>query len=724
MWLFHRLRANLSLFLVTITLLTTISSVFGQTFNHHFCSNKSYNDTANIKTLLGSLSSKAAQNNSFYKDTSNNLYGLYQCRGDVATDMCQKCVEAAIQEIQQPYRCQSKSRADIWYDECTLRYAPVNFFGTVKLDPLVLMYNARNASSPNNTYVDTLSLMNRLASEAGKEPMMYYAHDELPATAGDVAPKNVSATVQCCKDISGDDCNRCLQNLAMYAETCCLEKSGWRILAPSCNMRYEEYRFLTPSAPPPVPPPAPTTTSKGGNYSILPEHHVSILQTNHQSISPMLSPHLQHKSWDLVSLHQSKHNGGSHVHLDNHQSKGKNDNTTLTIIIVVVSSIPSMMIFIVCICILLRKRKQRKSRQQVEIVEEISVVESLQYNFDAISVATNNFSDVNKLGQGGFGAVYRGRLPNGQEIAVKRLSRDSEQGELEFKNEIMLVAKLQHRNLVRLVGFCLEGTERLLIYEYVPNSSLDHFIFDAINRACLDWDRRYNIIAGIARGLLYLHEDSRLRIIHRDLKASNVLLDAEMNPKISDFGLARLFVLDETQGNTSRIVGTHGYMAPEYRIHGQFSVKSDVFSFGVLILEIVSGQKNNRFRNGENEENLLCYAWKSLREGIASNIIDPTLRDGSGSEREMIRCIHIGLLCVQENVAARPTMAEVVLMLNSFSLTLSPPSEPAFFVRNSIGPELPLPQEYNSSASESSQSKSKSTLVSVNEASITELYPR
>ncbi|XP_028112960.1 putative receptor-like protein kinase At4g00960 isoform X3 [Camellia sinensis] len=357
-------------------------------------------------------------------------------------------------------------------------------------------------------------------------------------------------------------------------------------------------------------------------------------------------------------------------------------------------------------------------------MDEISTVESLQYDFDTISVATNNFSDANKLGQGGFGVVYWGRLPNRQEIAVKRLSSDSGQGELEFKNEVMLVAKLQHRNLVRLLGFCLEGIERILIYEFVTNSSLDNFIFNPINRAQLDWDMRYKIIRGISRGLLYLHEDSRLRIIHRDLKASNVLLDAQMNPKISDFGMARLFVLDETQGNTSRIVGTYGYMAPEYAMHGQFSVKSDVFSFGVLVLEIVSGQKNNCFQNGDNVEDLLSYAWKTWREETILNLIDPALRDGSGSIREIMRCIHIGLLCVQENVVVRPTMASVVVMLNSFSLTLSLPLEPTSFPLSTINSEIPLLQENNYVVSEFSQSKSKSTHMSVNEASITELYPR
>ncbi|XP_022866219.1 cysteine-rich receptor-like protein kinase 15, partial [Olea europaea var. sylvestris] len=186
---------------------------------------------------------------------------------------------------------------------------------------------------------------------------------------------------------------------------------------------------------------------------------------------------------------------------------------------------------------------------------EISTIESLQYDFSTIRAATDNFSDANKLGEGGFGIVYKGKLPKGNEIAVKRLSHDSGQGDLEFKNEVLLLARLQHRNLVRLLGFTVEGNERLLIYEWVQNGSLDRLIFDP-NSPCMDWEKRYIIISGVAKGLLYLHEDSRLRIIHRDLKASNVLLDGELNAKISDFGMARLFVPNETQHSTSRIVGT------------------------------------------------------------------------------------------------------------------------------------------------------------------------
>ncbi|GLT77023.1 hypothetical protein SLA2020_486480 [Shorea laevis] len=225
--------------------------------------------------------------------------------------------------------------------------------------------------------------------------------------------------------------------------------------------------------------------------------------------------------------------------------------------------------------------------------------ESLHYNFATIQAATNNFNEQNKLGEGGFGAVYKGRLSNGQDVAVKRLSGSSTQGDTEFKNEVLLMAKLQHRNLVRLLGFCVEGNERLLIYEFVPNLSLDQFIFDPIKREQLDWERRYKIILDIARGLNYLHEESRIRIFHRDLKASNILLDEDMNAKIADFGTTRLLARDETQGNTSKAVGTFGYMAPEYVTHRHFSAKSDVFNFGVLMLEIVNDQRNNCFGDEE-----------------------------------------------------------------------------------------------------------------------------
>ncbi|CAK9153292.1 unnamed protein product [Ilex paraguariensis] len=302
-------------------------------------------------------------------------------------------------------------------------------------------------------------------------------------------------------------------------------------------------------------------------------------------------------------------------------------------------------------------------------------VELPLFSFASVSKATDSFSECNKLGEGGFGPVYKGISLGGLEVAVKRLSKRSGQGLEEFRNEITLIAKLQHRNLVRLLGCCIKEDENLLIYEYMPNKSLDFFLFDPNKKEMLDWGTRIRIIEGIAQGLLYLHQYSRLRIIHRDMKASNILLDGEMNPKISDFGMARIFGGNEVQANTKRIVGTYGYMAPEYALEGLFSVKSDVFSFGVLLLEILSGKKNTGFYNTDSL-NLLGFAWELWNTDRALELKDPSMGDSSSST--LLRYINIGLLCVQENRNDRPTMSNVVSMISNELSPLPRPKHPAF----------------------------------------------
>ncbi|OIW05919.1 hypothetical protein TanjilG_07195 [Lupinus angustifolius] len=315
--------------------------------------------------------------------------------------------------------------------------------------------------------------------------------------------------------------------------------------------------------------------------------------------------------------------------------------------------------------------------------DDAQAIDIPHFHLESILDATNNFANVNKLGQGGFGPVYKGKFPGGQEMAVKRLSSCSGQGLEEFKNEVVLIAKLQHRNLVKLLGYCLEEDEKMLIYEYMPNRSLDAFIFDRKRCGLLDWDMRLKIILGIARGLLYLHEDSRLRIIHRDLKASNILLDEEMNPKISDFGLARIFGGKETAANTERVVGTYGYMSPEYALDGHFSVKSDVFSFGVVVLEIISGKRNTGFYQVEHELSLLGYAWHLWKVDRVLDFMDQTLSDTCNAD-ECLKYVNVGLLCLQEDPNERPTMSNVVFMLSSESNTLPSPKEPAFVLRRCL----------------------------------------
>ncbi|XP_059442193.1 G-type lectin S-receptor-like serine/threonine-protein kinase SD1-13 [Corylus avellana] len=303
------------------------------------------------------------------------------------------------------------------------------------------------------------------------------------------------------------------------------------------------------------------------------------------------------------------------------------------------------------------------------------------FSFASVSAATDNFSATNKLGEGGFGPVYKGILLEGGEVAVKRLSKRSGQGWEELKNEAMLIAKLQHKNLVRLLGCCIEGDEKILVYEYMPNRSLDFLLFDPEKCNILDWRTRVGIIEGIAQGLLYLHKYSRLRIIHRDLKPSNILLDIDMNPKISDFGMARIFGVNESQANTNRIVGTYGYMSPEYALEGLFSIKSDVFSFGVLLLEIVSGKKNTGFYQRDCLH-LIGRAWELWTSDRGSDLVDPLLDDIS-SMQMVLRYVHIALLCVQESAEDRPTMSDVVAMLSNESAVLPYPNEPAFLnVRN------------------------------------------
>ncbi|KAL1289333.1 hypothetical protein AAHE18_20G049800 [Arachis hypogaea] len=305
-----------------------------------------------------------------------------------------------------------------------------------------------------------------------------------------------------------------------------------------------------------------------------------------------------------------------------------------------------------------------------------------QFEFEKLAIATDNFHLANKLGQGGFGLVYRGTLEDGLEVAVKRLSRASCQGLEEFMNEVLVISKLQHRNLVRLLGCCVEGDEKILVYEYMPNKSLDAYLFDSCKQV-LNWEKRFHIIEGIARGLLYLHRDSRLRIIHRDLKPSNILLDEELNPKISDFGMARIFCHTENEANTMRVAGTYGYMSPEYAMEGLFSEKSDVFSFGVLLLEIVSRRKNTRFYEDAESLSLLGFAWKLWNADNIPPLTDPDISNLSCNE-DIKRCIHIGLLCVQELARDRPTITAVVSMLNSETVNLPSPKQPAFVQRQTL----------------------------------------
>ncbi|KAK3187703.1 hypothetical protein Dsin_027264 [Dipteronia sinensis] len=552
--------------------LVTLTIARQPSFLYHFCSNNLGNYTTNstyqrnLNTLLSSISSNSEINYGFYNFSAgqdpNKVNTIALCRGDTDLNDCRSCINDSVSTL--TTICPNQKEAIGWYDHCMLSYSNQTIFRTMDTGRRFYMWNTKNVTSVDQFNQVLWTLLEGLRSKAASGSSIRKF-----ATGNATAPdfKILYALVQCTPDLSRNECSDCLIRNTGDIPVCCDRKAGGRVVGPSCSLRFETYRFYEHMTDDELTPPAP-------------------------SPPPLLSPPPPSPSNVNTTITEGK------------------DNKASPIVIIIVVPAVAFMLLIISICIFLRVRKSKKKPERgtystPEAQDEIGNVESLHYDFNTIRIATNNFSDANKLGRGGFGVVYKGTLTSGEDIAVKRLSRDSGQGDLEFKNEVLLVAKLQHRNLVRLLGFCLQGNEKLLIYEFLPNTSLDHFIFDSMKRDQLDWERRYKIIGGIARGILYLHEDSRLRIIHRDLKASNILLDEDMNPKIADFGMARLFQMDQTQADTNRIVGTYGYMAPEYAMHGQFSVKSDVFSFGVLILELISGQKNTCFRNGEGVEDLL-----------------------------------------------------------------------------------------------------------------------
>ncbi|XP_054820214.1 probable LRR receptor-like serine/threonine-protein kinase At1g56130 [Prosopis cineraria] len=332
--------------------------------------------------------------------------------------------------------------------------------------------------------------------------------------------------------------------------------------------------------------------------------------------------------------------------------------------------------------------KQQRDDEPAEVLEMIVSTRSMElmsgslrtiiyFDYGTLKKATKNFHSVNLLGSGGFGPVYRGKLANGRLIAVKKLSLNkSQQGEREFLAEVRMITSIQHKNLVCLIGCCTEGIERILVYEYMKNKSLDLYLYGNNDRF-LDWSTRFQIILGIARGLQYLHEDSHIRIVHRDIKASNILLDDKFHPRIGDFGLARFFPEDEDYLST-QFAGTLGYTAPEYAIRGELSEKADIYSFGVLVLEIISCRKNTDLTLPSERQYLPEYAWKLFDKSRLMDLVDPKLLELGFIERDVKQAIHVAFLCIQSHANLRPPMSEIVALLTFKMDMVKTPVRPSF----------------------------------------------
>ncbi|XP_029126489.1 putative cysteine-rich receptor-like protein kinase 20 isoform X1 [Cajanus cajan] len=617
---------------------------------------------SSLIALLSYFSSNSTTTkNGFFETKVHTLTGFFMCFGDFSPTLCHQCVLNATQTISS--QCPSSKEAIIWYNHCLLHYSDRPSLSALDKSPAYKHLNIVNyTSNPNQlqsfftwTFAKTLYPL-QYDTDGSSSTIKNYAKKQVKLNDR----QTLHILVQCTPDQHNSDCRSCIENIFNNEiPWCCMEIPEGRVLYPKCYMMF--------------------------------------------GLSPFdgYTPQIQ----------------------ELRPATGNNTGWARTIILIGIGVLIVASTTLLSFWCYLRRTKTRKNNYKIllrkNFGEESTIVEGLQYDLTTIKAATNNFSHENKIGKGGFGEVYKGILDDGQHIAVKRLSTHSKQGSIEFVNEVLLIAKLQHKNLVALIGFCLEEQEKILIYEFMPNGSLDYLLY-GIQQQKLSWSERYKIIEGTALGILYLHEYSRLKVIHRDLKPSNILLDKNMNPKISDFGMARIVEIDQDRGNTNRIVGTYGYMSPEYAMLGEFSEKSDVFSFGVMILEIITGKKNVQFYDSHTlMEGLIAYVWRQWKNKDLLSILDSHIKE-IYSQEEVFQCIHIGLLCVQENPNIRPTMATIISYLNNYSLELPFPQKPSFFLSNHRMDQDTTRQQESSS----NQTTNDFKLFSINEMSMSNIYPR
>ncbi|KAB1209727.1 hypothetical protein CJ030_MR6G000175 [Morella rubra] len=368
--------------------------------------------------------------------------------------------------------------------------------------------------------------------------------------------------------------------------------------------------------------------------------------------------------------------------------KPPSDESNANHVKIIIGTVAAVIFFLVLVIGVMWRKGWLGGKASVDKELQGIDLQTVLFTLRQIRVATRNFDPAKKLGEGGFGSVYKGLLADGTLIAVKQLSSKSKQGNREFVNEIGMISGLQHPNLVKLYGCCVEGNQLLLVYEYMENNCLSRALFgkDTMCRFKLDWPKRQKICLGIAKGLAYLHEESRLKIVHRDIKTSNVLLDQDFNAKISDFGLAKLNEDDNTHIST-RIAGTIGYMAPEYAMRGYLTPKADVYSFGVVALEIVSGKSNTNYRPKEEFVYLLDWAYVLQERGSLLELVDPALGSEYSSEEAMVM-LNVALLCTNASPTLRPTMSQVLQLLSSPSRTLLLPHRSDLCLRTELFPLL------------------------------------
>ncbi|CAN1151162.1 Cysteine-rich receptor-like protein kinase 2, partial [Linum perenne] len=563
----------------------------------------------------------------------NRNFGLAQCYGDLSLLDCVLCYAEARTILPQ---CYPFNGGRIFLDGCFMRAENYSFFD---------QYSGAQdrAVCGNETGIETASF--RDSVRQGLEEATGNAVANGGYSRAEVAVSGTNSSVfvlaNCWRSLNSSSCRLCLENASSSVVGCLPRREG-RALNTGCFMRYSDRNFLNNVA--------------------------------------------------------------------------RNRSSRVPVSVIVVSVVSCVLVLVVGAAIggyiwkhRYIEKKRRGSNDVHKLVKTLND-SSLNFKYSTLEKATGSFDEANKLGQGGFGSVYKvtsstskpnisgltgnltksflqGVLADGREIAVKRLFFNNKHRVADFFNEVNMISTVEHKNLVRLLGCSCSGPESLLVYEFLHNRSLDSYIFDVNKGKTMTWDRRYEVIVGTAEGLVYLHENSTIRIIHRDIKASNILLDSRLRAKIADFGLARSFQEDKSHISTA-IAGTLGYMAPEYLAHGQLTEKADVYSFGVLLLEIVTGRQNNRSKSSEYTDSLVTLMWRQFQAGSVEELYDPNLmlqnHHNSNVKNDVLRVVHVALLCTQESPSIRPLMSKVLQMLTTEEL-LPPPMNPPFIDEKTMG---------------------------------------
>eukprot|EP01018_Ginkgo_biloba_P006021 Gb_41606 [translate_table: standard] len=624
----------------------------------HGCSpNKYVNGSAfreNLNSVLASLAKNVSATgfatSAEGRETPDRVYGLAQCRNDLSSSDCSQCFAQAEKQIEK--YCSGVNGARMIMDGCFLRYENSSFYDQAVDPGFSNVCGSQNSTQPLDFNRTTQKLLNEInvnatANGGFAEGSMVQSSPAATTTT------TVYALAMCRRSLSNDSCAQCLQaaqNLTLQ----CLPRRDGKGLEAGCYLRYATFPFV------------------------------------------------------------NKVNGS----ISSQPISSKKTSKTARIISGIIGG--SALISIVCLLFIYRHtlqavlsqyhiKRHSDNREDGYFATPEEPESDHNFNYEALRTATRNFDVSNKLGQGGFGQVFKGTFSDGRQVAVKKLFvTHSTRAVTEFLTEVKLISGVRHRNLVRLLGCCKQGQERLLVYEFMPNNSLDKHLFDIKTKTSLNWKTRLEIIIGTAHGLAYLHEDSHIRIIHRDIKAPNILLDDKFCPKIADFGLARLFPDDQTH-LTTRVGGTIGYTAPEYAVHGQLTEKADVYSYGVMVLEIVSGRKSINSTLPAHKQLLLGWAWSAYERNMALDIVDPNL-EGLYEKEEALRVVHVALLCTQGTFNLRPSMSSVISMLTSDTEILVKPSQPAFINAGETHPSSSEPVSSGKSTSTSHGSVSFSLL--------------